>query len=84
MKKLRPLSSNLRKSHGKITIRIKHHRTSNKIFIVHPSIRYKMCIKVDANGSGEGRGSHISVFIDLMKGDYESMMIAWSGPYNDL
>ena len=30
---------------------------------------YKMCLKVDANGYGLGEGSHVSVFINLMRGD---------------
>ena len=29
---------------------------------------YKMCIRVDANGFGEGAGTHVSVFGSLMKG----------------
>ena len=32
---------------------------------------YKMCIEVDANGYDEGKGSHISVYTNLMKGDYD-------------
>ena len=30
---------------------------------------YKMCLRVDANGSGDGKGTHVSVFISLMRGD---------------
>ena len=30
---------------------------------------YKMCLNVDANGSGDAKGTHVSVFIYLMKGD---------------
>ena len=30
---------------------------------------YKMCLNVDANGSGDGKGTHVSVFISLMRGD---------------
>ena len=30
-----------------------------------------MCIEVAANGFEKGEGSHISVFINLMKGDYD-------------
>ena len=32
---------------------------------------YRMCIRVYANGAGDGRGSHISVFCVIMKGDYD-------------
>ena len=30
---------------------------------------YKTCLNVDANGYGEGKGSHVSVYIYMMKGD---------------
>ena len=30
---------------------------------------YKMCLIVDANGSGDGKDTHVSVFIHLMRGD---------------
>ena len=32
---------------------------------------YKMCLSVDANGQGRGQGTHVSVFVDLMRGDYD-------------
>jgi len=32
---------------------------------------YKMCLRVDANGYGEGEGTHISVSLLLMKGPYD-------------
>ena len=30
---------------------------------------YKMCLRVDANGHKEGKGTHVSVYIYLMRGD---------------
>ena len=30
---------------------------------------YKMCLRVDAIGIGKGRGTHVSVFINLLRGD---------------
>ena len=30
---------------------------------------YKMCLKVYANGSGDGKGTHVSVYTHLMKGE---------------
>ena len=30
---------------------------------------YKMCLRVDANGRGDAKGTHVSVFACLMKGD---------------
>ena len=33
---------------------------------------YKLCITVDANGSEEGHGSYVSVYVNLMKGEYDN------------
>ena len=30
---------------------------------------YKMCLRVDANGHKEGKGTHVSVYVYLMRGD---------------
>ena len=35
---------------------------------------YKMCIRVDANGFGVGKGTHVSVFAFLMKGDNDDSL----------
>ena len=35
---------------------------------------YKMCIEVDANGWGTGKGSHVTVFAFLMKGDNDDSL----------
>ena len=32
---------------------------------------YKMCLRVDANGFDDGKGTHISVFACLMQGDFD-------------
>ena len=42
-------------------------------FYSHPH-GYKICIKVFANGDGEGKGTHIklSIYAYLMKGDYDN------------
>ena len=32
---------------------------------------YKMCIRVDPNGSGAGEGTHISIYACLMEGSYD-------------
>ena len=34
-----------------------------------------MCIRVDANGSGNGAGTHVSVLIHLMRGEYDSRLV---------
>ena len=33
---------------------------------------YKMCLRVYANGDGTGRGTHVSVFTCLMRGEFDS------------
>ena len=35
---------------------------------------YKMCLRVDANGIGKGRGTHVSVFINLLRGDNDDTL----------
>ena len=40
-------------------------------FYSHPH-GYKLCLKVYANGDGEGEGTHISIFANLMRGDYDN------------
>ena len=33
---------------------------------------YKMCLRVDANGVGDGKGTHVSVYAYLMRGDNDA------------
>ena len=40
---------------------------------------YKMCLRVDANGGKEGKGTHVSVFAYLMQGDNDDNL-KW--PFN--
>ena len=40
-------------------------------FYTHPQ-GYKMCLNVDANGYGEGKGTHVSVFVYLMRGEFDN------------
>ena len=35
---------------------------------------YKMCIRVDTNGAGDGAGTHVSVFTELLKGRYDDQL----------
>ena len=39
-------------------------------FYTHPR-GYKMCLNVDANGDGDGKGTHVSVFACLMRGEFD-------------
>ena len=40
-------------------------------FYSHPH-GYKLCIRVYANGHGKGKDTHISIFANLMRGDYDN------------
>ena len=42
-------------------------------FYTHPR-GYKMCLRVDANGYGDGKKSHVSVFVCMMKGEYDKWL----------
>ena len=35
---------------------------------------YKMCFKVYAKGYGDGENTHISVFVQLMAGEYDDQL----------
>ena len=35
---------------------------------------YKMCLRVYANGCGNGKGTHVSVFVHLMRGEYDDQL----------
>ena len=35
---------------------------------------YKLCLRVDANGDGCGKGTHVSVFVYLMKGENDHQL----------
>ena len=35
---------------------------------------YKMCFRVDANGNGDGAGTHVSVFTKLLEGRYDDQL----------
>ena len=39
-------------------------------FYTHPQ-GYKMCLRVYANGDGDGKGTHVSVFAHLMRGEFD-------------
>ena len=34
-----------------------------------------MCINVDANGRGTGAGTYVSVYVHLMRGEYDSRLV---------
>ena len=36
---------------------------------------YKMCISVNANGQLHGTGTHVSVYLRLMRGEYDSRLV---------
>ncbi len=42
-------------------------------FYTHPG-GYKLCINVDANGYGDGAGTHVSIFTKISEGRYDSQL----------
>ena len=42
-------------------------------FYTHPN-GYKMCLRVDANGVGPGKDTHLSVFVCLMRGEFDDQL----------
>lgn len=42
---------------------------------------YKMCLRVNLNGIDSGSGSHVSMFVHLMQGDFDSF-IDWPFPHS--
>ena len=42
-------------------------------FYTHPQ-GYKMCLSVFANGDGKGKGTHVSVFANLMRGEFDDVL----------
>ena len=45
----------------------------NDPFYTHPG-GYKMVISIDANGYGDNKGTHVSVFAYLMRGEYDDQL----------
>ncbi len=39
--------------------------------LLHPSTLVQMTIIVDANGFGDGKGSHVTVAVIVEKGEYD-------------
>ena len=42
-------------------------------FYTHPN-GYKMCLRVDANGSASGQGTHLSLFVYLLQGEFDDQL----------
>ena len=59
------------------------HKTNNDTIYSPPFYTgpggYKMCVRVDANGNGIGKGTHVSLFIYLMRGEYDDHL-SWPFP----
>ena len=53
-------------------------KTKNEVYYSAPFYTskqgYKFCVRVDCNGDGEGKGTHVSVFICHMKGDNDDYL----------
>ena len=42
-------------------------------FYTHPH-GYKMCLRVDANGNGDSKNSHVSIFVYMVRGEYDKSL----------
>ncbi len=42
-------------------------------FYTHPG-GYKMCLKVNANGGGDGNGTHVSCYVCMMRGKFDNAL----------
>ena len=51
-----------------------NNRYYSKGFYINQSLGYKLCLEVCANGKRSGKGTHISVFVYLMKGKYDDIL----------
>jgi TNF receptor-associated factor 4 len=47
---------------------------TSKPFYTHPG-GYKICLNVVANGIGKGKNSHVSVFANVMKGNFDGDLV---------
>ena len=54
------------------------HRTKDKYWYSPPFYShvggYKMCLRVDANGLCNGKGTHVSVFVYIMRGEFDDRL----------
>ena len=54
------------------------HKKSNDIWYSPPFYThlggYRMCLRVYANGNGDGKGTHVSVFVSLMRGKFDDLL----------
>ena len=59
-----------------IMMSFEQHKRNNDDWISQPfythSQGYKMCLRVTANGQGSGKGTHITVAVYLMKGEFDN------------
>ena len=56
-----------------ITHRLKEDQWFSEPFYTHPG-GYKMCLSVFANGIGKGKDTNVSVFANLMRGEYDDYL----------
>ena len=51
----------------------KNEKFNSISFYTHPG-GYKMHIRIDTNGVGDGKGTHVSVFTELLEGHYDNQL----------
>ena len=61
-----------------IMMNFEQHKQNNDDWISQPfythSLGYKLCLRVTANGQGSGKGTHITVAVYLMKGEFDNQL----------
>ena len=58
---------------GYASKKVKNETFNSKSFYTSPG-GYKMCMSIDANGCGAGKGTHVSVFTKLSEGCYDDRL----------
>ena len=59
--------------------RLDEARTGRRVSLYSPTFYtnrhgYKVCLRVYLNGDGSGKGTHVSVFFTIMKGEFDSLL----------
>ena len=54
-------------------LKVNNNEWFSPVLYTHP-YGYKMCLRVDTNGNGDGKGTHVSVFLSLKKGENDDTL----------
>ena len=54
-------------------VKYKEEREFSPAFYTHPH-GYRMCVRVDPKGCGDGEGTHVSIFVFMMRGPFDDYL----------